>query len=265
MNFTTSTFNSPYIKINGLSLNENKWTGGFWGDRFDLCYKTILPNMLKALEEQENKAKLIYFRIASKIEEGKHEGTNWSDGDCYKWIEAMSYVYGITKDLEIDQTLDEVISWIAGAQEKDGYLNTQITLDPNKYRWQDINNHELYNMGHCFTAAVVHFEATGKKNYLQIAIKLAEYLCGIFIPTPKNLANFGFNPSQIVGLIDLYRITGNKSYLELADVFVSNRGSEPNPGVNGDQNQDRIPLRSEKIAVGHAVTATYLWSGAADV
>ena len=265
MNFTTSTFNSPYIKINGLSLNENKWTGGFWGDRFELCYKTILPNMLKALEEQENKAKLIYFRIASKIEEGKHEGTNWSDGDCYKWIEAMSSVYGITKSLEIDQTLDEVISWIAGAQEKDGYLNTQITLDPNKYRWQDINNHELYNMGHCFTAAVVHFEATGKKNFLQIAIKLAEYLCGIFIPTPKNLANFGFNPSQIVGLIDLYRITGNKRYLELANVFVSNRGSEPNPGVNGDQNQDRIPLRSEKIAVGHAVTATYLWSGAADV
>ena len=146
MNFTKNTFNSPYTKINGLSLNENKWTGGFWGDRFDLCYKTILPNMLKALEEQENKAKLIYFRIASKIEEGKHEGTNWSDGDCYKWIEAMSYVYGITKDLEIDQTLDEVISWIAGAQEKDGYLNTQITLDPNKYRWQDINNHELYNI-----------------------------------------------------------------------------------------------------------------------
>ena len=90
--------------------------------------------MLKALEEQENKAKLVYFRIASKIEEGKHEGTNWSDGDCYKWIEAKSYVYGITKDAEIEQKLDEVISWIAGAQEKDGYLSTQITLNQNKHR-----------------------------------------------------------------------------------------------------------------------------------
>jgi len=95
MNISSKSFNSPYTKINILSLNENKWTGGFWGDRFDLCYKTILPSMLKALEEQENKAKLVYFRIASKIEEGKHEGTNWSDGDCYKWIEAKLYVYGI--------------------------------------------------------------------------------------------------------------------------------------------------------------------------
>ena len=265
MNISSNSFNSPYTKINILSLNENKWTGGFWGDRFDLCYKTILPSMLKALEEQGNKAKLVYFRIASKIEEGKHEGTNWSDGDCYKWIEAMSYVYGITKDAEIEQKLDEVISWIAGAQEKDGYLNTQITLNPNKHRWQDVNDHELYNMGHCFSAAVVHFEATGKKNFLQIAIKLADYLYGIFIPTPIKLANFGFNPSQIVGLIDLYRITENSRYLELADVFVSNRGSEPNRGINGDQNQDRISLRKEKIAVGHAVTATYLWAGAADV
>ena len=106
------------------------------------------------------------FYVAAGLENGERKGTMWSDGDCYKWIEAMSYVYGITKDLEIDQTLDEVISWIAGAQEKDGYLNTQITLDPNKYRWQDINNHELYNIGHCFSAAVVHFEATGKKNFL---------------------------------------------------------------------------------------------------
>jgi len=72
MNISSKSFNSPYTKINILSLNENKWTGGFWGDRFDLCYKTILPSMLKALEEQENKAKLVYFRITSKIEEGKH-------------------------------------------------------------------------------------------------------------------------------------------------------------------------------------------------
>ncbi len=259
------SFNSPFTKINPLSLNENKWTGGFWGDRFALCHKTILPRMLKALEEQDNRAKLVYFRIASNIERGKHEGTNWSDGDCYKWLEAMSYVYGITNDKKINQQLDEVICWIAGAQEKDGYLNTQITLNPKKCRWENINDHELYNMGHCFTAAAVHFEATGKKNFLKIAIKLADYLYSIFIPTPPNLANFGFNPSQIVGLVDLYRITENRRYLELADVFVSNRGSKPIPGINGDQNQDRIPLRDEKVAVGHAVTATYLWAGAADV
>ena len=128
-----------------------------------------------------------------------------------------------------------------------------------------MHHHELYNAGHCFTAAAVHLEATGKRSLLDVAVKLADYLCGVFLPTPPALANFGFNPSQIVGLVDLYRVTGEHRYLELAGVFVSNRGSAPDPGFNGDLNQDRVPLREETAAVGHAVTATYLWAGAADV
>ena len=138
-------------------------------------------------------------------------------------------------------------------------------MGPAKERWQNVHHHELYNAGHCFTAAAVHCEATGKRNLLEVAVRLADYLCGVFLPTPPALANFGFNPSQIVGLVDLYRVTGERRYLELAGVFVSNRGSEPDPGFNGDLNQDRVPLREETAAVGHAVTATYLWAGAADV
>ena len=203
--------------------------------------------------------------FAAGLEEGAHEGTDWSDGDCYKWLEAMAHVYGATRDPELDRQMDEVIAWIAGAQEADGYLNTQITLDPAKRRWQNVHHHELYNAGHCFTAAAVHLEATGKRSLLEVAVRLADYLCGVFLPTPPTLANFGFNPSQIVGLVDLYRVTGERRYLELAGVFVSNRGSEPDPGFNGDLNQDRVPLRDETAAVGHAVTATYLWAGAADV
>ena len=150
-------------------------------------------------------ARLAYFRIAAGLEEGAHEGTNWSDGDCYKWLEAMAHVYGVTRDPELDRQMDEVIGWIAGAQEPDGYLNTQITLDPSKRRWQNVQDHELYNVGHCFSAAAEHYEATGKRSLLEVAVKLADYLCGVFLPTPRVLANFGFNPSQIVGLVDLYR------------------------------------------------------------
>ena len=256
---------SPHGKMTGPALGQSRWTAGFWADRFELCRRTILPSMRRALEDPSNKARLAYFRIAAGLEEGAHEGTNWSDGDCYKWLEAMAHVYGVSRDPELDRQMDEVIGWIAGAQEPDGYLNTQITLDPSKQRWQNVHDHELYNVGHCFTAAAVHCEATGKRGLLEVAVKLADYLCGVFLPTPRALANFGFNPSQIVGLVDLYRVTGDRRYLELAGVFVSNRGSAPAPGVNGDLNQDRVPLREETAAVGHAVTATYLWAGAADV
>jgi DUF1680 family protein len=129
-------------------------------------------------------------------------------------------------------------------------------------RWQNLNQHELYNMGHMLTAACIHYRATGKQDFLNIARKTADYLYQVFQPRPPELAHFCFNPSQIMGLVELYRTTGEKKYLELAEVFVDMRGSRPG---GTDQNQTRVPLRKETEAVGHAVTAPYLWAGAADV
>ncbi|NIN10144.1 MAG: glycoside hydrolase family 127 protein, partial [Gemmatimonadales bacterium] len=66
---------------------------------------------------------------------------------------------------------------------------------------------ELYNMGHLLAAACVHHRATGKDNFLCIARKLGDYLCTVFLPRPKELAHFGFNPSNIMGAAELYRTT----------------------------------------------------------
>jgi DUF1680 family protein len=123
-------------------------------------------------------------------------------------------------------------------------------------------------MGHLLTAACIHHRATGKDSFLSVARKLADYLYGVFQPRPKHLALYGWNPSNIMGLVELYRTTGDKRYLELADIFVTMRGSVPNvPGERhpGDQNQNSAPLRKETKAVGHCVTAAYLYCGAADV
>jgi uncharacterized protein len=129
-------------------------------------------------------------------------------------------------------------------------------------------------MGHLLTAACAHQQATGKHSFLAVARKLADCLYRTFISRPPELAHFCFNPSNIMGCVDLYRTTGDPRYLELACVFVDMRGSAPadlnrHPGFRpvymGDQIQDRVPLRDETQAVGHAVTATYLYCGAADV
>ena len=129
-------------------------------------------------------------------------------------------------------------------------------------RWADLHNHELYNMGHLMTAACVHHRATGKDSYLKIATRVGDYLYDLFSPRPKELAHFGFNPSNIMGAVDLYRTTRNPKYLKLAGIFVDMRGSAPG---GSNQNQAAVPLRKEQEAVGHCVTATYLWCGAADV
>jgi DUF1680 family protein len=172
--------------------------------------------------------------------------------------------------------MDDWIDLIARTPAPDGYICTQTQLNRNKERWAMRTHHELYNMGHLMTAACVHHQATGKTTFLAVARKLADYLEKIFGPRPKELAHFGWNPSNIMGLVDLYRVTGEARYLKLAGTFVDMRGTvkwgrsewgdtktfDPHPG---DQNQNRVPLREESQAVGHAVTAAYLYCGAADV
>jgi DUF1680 family protein len=173
----------------------------------------------------------------------------------------MAHLFEITDDQQFDQWMDEAISWVAKAQQPDGYLSSWVQLR-GVDRWSDLHNHELYNMGHLMTAACVHHRATGKDSYLKIARRVGDYLYDVFSPRPKELAHFGFNPSNIMGAVDLYRMTRDPKYFELAGIFVDMRGSVPG---GSNQNQAAVPLRKEQEAVGHCVTATYLWCGAADV
>ncbi|MFQ5808895.1 MAG: glycoside hydrolase family 127 protein [Armatimonadota bacterium] len=249
-------------KVHPTPEGATRWTGGFWGERFERCHAQMIPSMREAMEQGGNGARLANFRIAAGLEEGEHEGNNWSDGDVYKWLEAMAHVYAVTEDAELEGQMDELVDLFARSQDDDGYLCTQVQLNPEKERWGDRGYHELYNMGHLMTAASVHHEATGKRAFLEVAVKLAEYLYATFQPRPVELAHFGWNPSNIMGLVDLYHAAREERYLELAGIFVDMRGSQPG---GSDQNQFRVPLREETEAVGHAVTAGYLWCGAADV
>lgn len=258
---TASKKLSPFNRLTPTSPGAVHWTEGFWGERFRQCRETILPSMYEALNHPENSAQFSNFYVAAGLREGAHAGTYWSDGDCYKWMEAAAHVIGVTGDKALDQTLDELINVIGQAQDPDGYISTQIQLT-EKERWEHPRYHELYNMGHLLTAACVHHNTTGKDNFLNIAIKVANYLYTVFAPRPDHLAHFGFNPSNIMGCVDLYRATGEPKFLELAQIFVDMRGSAPG---GTDQNQDRVPLREETEAVGHAVTATYLYCGATDI
>ena len=257
----TATGASPHAKMKSVDIQAVHWTHGFWKDRFDLANRVMIPSMWQSLQVPNNGASFRNLRIAAGLEQGSFESTNWSDGDVYKWLEGVAHVYAITRDPALDRSMDEVISVIGKAQAPDGYISTQIQLTDRK-RWSDMKFHETYNMGHLFTAACIHHRATGKDSLLKIARKTADYLYGVFQPRPAEMAMLDFNPSQIMGLVELYRTTRERKYLDLANTFVGMRGS-----VKGgsDLNQNRTPLRRETEAVGHAVTACYLYAGAADV
>jgi len=261
---------SPHVALKNIDIGDCQWTEGFWADKFKLCEEVMMPHMGTLLKSNIGFA-YDNFKIAAGLKKGEHQGMHWHDGDFYKWMESAMYIYAINKDQSIFKELDEIIAVIAKAQSEDGYLSTQITLN-NRKRFSKKQHHELYNSGHLLTSACIHNRVTGKTNFLEIAIKHADFLYKTFQPRPPRLARFGVNPTQITGLVELYRTTKDPRYLELAGIFVDMRGankgnglSAENSGASGDANQDRVPLRNEKEAVGHAVMAMYLYSGAADV
>lgn len=123
-----NTSASPHVKFRNLDLGAVRWTSGFWGERFELCRQVTIPALFAVMQKPDNSANFQNLRIAARLAEGKFFGNHWSDGDCYKLIEAAAAVYGVTGDPELDRVMDQWIEVIAKAQDPDGYISTQIQL-----------------------------------------------------------------------------------------------------------------------------------------
>lgn len=256
----TETRRSPFCTLRSVPLGAVRWSRGFWHDRFEQCRAVTLPHLDRLMSDPAQGHALTNLRIAAGLERGEFAGTHWQDEWVYKWLEAAAYVYDVTRDDVLDRRMDEIIAVIARAQQPDGYLATQIIVR-GWPRFREIRHHELYVMGHLITAACIHHRVTGKRNFLDVAVKTADYLHDTFSPRPPALAHFDVNPSYIMACVELYRTVGDRRYLDLANVFIEMRGSQPG---GTDFNQDRVPLREETEVVGHMVMATYLYTGAAD-
>lgn len=262
------TTRSPFIKLRGIPLRDTRLTGGFFAARFELAATKMVPAIEKFMLG-DGTANLNRIKWAAGLIAGPQTGSPWGDGDNYKWIESMALAFNVSGDVTLDRKMDEWIGIIGKAQEPDGYISTNIPQKGLK-RFDKSNAHEMYNMGHLLTAACIHHRVTGKGNFLKLAIKTADFLCRQWKAEPAKMARFPWNPSAFMGMAEMYRTTRQPAYLELLTTMVNNRGSRPNPdrkhAYGGtDQTQDRVPLRQEHLAVGHAVTGTYLYSGAADL
>ena len=227
----------------------------------------MIPSMWDIMKGTHYKPFLEHFRIAAGLSEGRYRGAKWNDGDFYKWMEAVCATLAIHPNPEWEARLDEIIGLIGKAQREDGYIHTPVLIgarngDENAKPFADRFNFEVYNMGHLMSAACLHHSVTGKEEFLNIAKKSADFLDGAFANPTAERARHAICPSHYMGILDLYRATGEARYLELADRLVRMRDMVVD---GGDDNQDRVPLGQQTEAVGHAVRANYLYAGVADL
>jgi DUF1680 family protein len=242
----------------------------FWAPRIEINRTVTIPF---AFEQCEKSGRMDNFDRAAAALRGeeltnkKPPGFPFDDTDPYKVLEGASYALAVKSDPKMKAYLDELIAKIAAAQEPDGYLYTTRTIDPQHphawsgpKRWlkDPDQSHELYNAGHLFEAAAAHYQATGQRNLLDIAVREADLLCNTFGPDKLHI----WPGHEIVemGLVKLYRATGQRRYLDLAKFFLDVRG----PGGD-DYHQSRIKPVDQTQALGHAVRAAYLYSGMADI
>ncbi|MEC8936645.1 MAG: beta-L-arabinofuranosidase domain-containing protein, partial [Pseudomonadota bacterium] len=257
-------------------------TSAFWLPRLETQRKVLVPFALEKTEPGVAHLQAAADFLKGKTPEG-HRAHRFIDSDLYKVMEGVAYLVKLKKDPTLEAQFDRIVDVIEAAQEPNGYLypshttgvgKTKNMMGDKPYEFV-VHSHELYNMGHLYEAAVTYYQATGKDKLLKVAEKNARHVNKVFFEgDPKY--NEGKPVRQAPGhqemelaLVKLYRVTGKQLYLKMARKFLEIRGITYVPDGEGVMSptyaQQHRPVAQQKAAVGHAVRATYLYSGMADV
>jgi len=260
----------PDYPVQPVPFTQVRFEDAFWAPRLETNRTVTIPHVFRMSTET---GRIDNFALAGGLIEGQQCGEYpFDDTDVYKAIEGASYSLMLQRDTALEAYLDSVIGLIAAAQEPDGYLYSARTNKAERLRswfgdarWENLeSSHELYDAGHLYEAAAAHYLATGERTLLDVALKNADLIDRTF--GPGKLRKPPGHEVIEMGLVRLYRVTGERRYLDLAKFFIDVRG-RPLDGrtLGGEYNQDHKPVVEQTEAVGHAVRAAYLYAGVADV
>lgn len=267
---------TTFPAYNPVSYQQVTITDAFWLAKIDSNHQNGIPGCFESCDHS-----LVNFDIAAGISDAKRQGTEATDSDVYKIIQGAAHALDHHPDPELEKYIDALIDRIAAAQEDDGYLDTYWSIKDISRRWTMIETrHELYCAGHFFEAACAYYEVTGKRKILDMAIKLADHIDSVF--GKGKLENIPGHQEIELALFRLYEVTGEERYFKLAEYFLEERGNperlayraglgekDPNFGIPArwlkpSYRQDHIPVKDQRKATGHAVRASYMFSGMAD-
>ena len=255
--------------IDPVPFTSVKVTDAFWGQRLQASRETTIPLAFSKCEETgryEN-----FVKAANPSDSYEVGGLAFDDTDVYKTIEGASYLLQTYPDPKLEAYIDSVLVIVKAAQEPDGYLYTSRTMNPKHphewagtERWELVEDlsHEFYNLGHMVEGAIAHYQATGKRNFLDIAIAYADCVCREIGDGADQVVRVPGHQIAEMALAKLYLVTGEKKYLDQAKFFLDKRGYTTR---TDEYSQAHKPVLEQDEAVGHAVRAAYMYAGMADV
>jgi uncharacterized protein len=256
------TTDAPVV-LRPLPLGGARIGAGLWAQRQQVNRDVTIPEGERQLHEAGN---INNLRLAAGTGDGTYRGPVFQDSDVYKWLEAVAWEQGRAPSETLAQWQRDVTAVVADAQAADGYVNSfvQVTRGDTD-RFADLPfGHELYCAGHLIQAAVAQYRATGREELLQVATRFADYIGQTF--GTDRLNELDGHEVVETALVELYRLTGQRAYLETASYFIDARGHGLiRPVRDSSYFQDRVPVREATTVEGHAVRAMYLAAGATDV
>jgi DUF1680 family protein len=251
-------------RLRPLGLSEVTLRPGFWWQRQETNRSASLAHIEHWLERAGwlgNFDAAVQGRLP-----GARRGREFSDTEVYKLLEAMAWALGHTPDPVLEQRYRALVRRVAAAQEPDGYLNTTFGRPGQAPRYSDLEwGHELYSFGHLIQAGVARARTFGPDELVGVAVRAADHVCATF--GPDGIASVCGHPEIEPALVELYRVTGERRYLEQARLFVERRGHHVLADIEFGRAyfQDDVPVREAEVLRGHAVRATYLAAGTVDV
>jgi len=257
------------VKLRAVPFTQVQIHDAFWAPRQETNRATSIPINFDNLEKAGN---IHNFELAAAKQTKGYSGPVFMDSDLYKALESAAYSLATHPDPKLARRLEGIIAKIAAAQQPDGYLDTHFIVKEPAARWTNLRDcHELYCAGHLFEAAVAHFQATGERSFLSVAIKLADHIDSVFGPGKR--MGYPGHPEIELALVKLWRATGEPRYFNLARFFIQSRGQKyfavehqtPLDKYDGAYWLDDAPIYEHQRIKGHAVRAAYLLSGATDV
>ncbi len=255
--------------IDPVPFTSVKVSDSFWGQRLKASREVTIPLAFSKCEET---GRYRNFELAAHPSDTtKVTGYSFDDTDVYKTIEGASYSLQTYPDKQLAHYMDSVLDIVAAAQEPDGYLYTARTMNPKhphewagSKRWEKVEelSHEFYNLGHMVEGAIAHYQATGSRKFLDIAIRYADCVCREIGDGEGQVVRVPGHQIAEMALAKLYLVTGDQKYLDQAKFFLDKRGYTSR---KDEYSQAYKPVIEQDEAVGHAVRASYMYAGMADV